>query len=1385
MGNKLLPLSDVQRSYLYGRNKNTFLGGVSTHYYIEYLSYLDREKLEKSLNCAIQEQPSLRSYITDNGMQCFMDEVPYYTTDEIDLSALSEEQKADKLHNIRSTYSNRIFELNKWPMFEFKMYKLSDSEKILTIDCDMMIMDGLSTELFVDGLHKYYDTDRPVDKVSFSAFEDYMREKDEKIKKNYEDDKRFWNEIIEELPAGPQFEVRAGAEERLFSTCETVIEKNKWNEIKSKLSPMRLLPSVFLTAAYAKLLSRWCGQSKVTLNMTVSNRKSSNKALLNAIGDFTEVILIDFDFSDGKSLYDKALEAQRKINKRKKRNSVSSSEIIRDYTSSHGCENSFPFPAVCTCMLFDVAGSKWEWLGERRYQISQTPQVALDNQVSLKDGRLVIHWDYLSSYFSDEKIKDMQDEYCSIITENTAQLQEKYDKVSMDYNNSWREREQTTLVRLFKEKAQAFPDKTAVSDSDESCTYKELNVRSDIIADYIVENYPPHHPVIMKMTRHINAVAAVLGVIKSGGYYVPVAHNCPEKRLEFIAEQSGSTLILTDEKVSSILNENEWKRPVDLSEPDKTAYVIYTSGSTGKPKGVVITHDSVCNTISDINERFTVFEKDKFIGISSFSFDLSVYDIFGALSSGAELRLAPSAYDMHIIKEIMANGDVTMWNTVPSIMELLINNVSEKFVNTSLRTVMLSGDWIPLNLPDKIKTHFPNAKVYSLGGATEASIWSIYYPIETIDPDWNSIPYGYPLENQSIWILDDDNNICPCGVRGEICIGGRGVAKGYLNDKERTDKQFFVHDKLGYMYRTGDLGMLSEKGWVIFLGRKDFQVKLHGYRIELGEIESCLSQCENVSEAVAEVKEVNGNQKIFAYVTPYQIKESLPVFDEFISKAMDMEYNIAEITTERFEQIQSVLDNISLGIMEKVFIGLGANESFTVNDIIEKNFVDTKFRKILTQWADSLCEAGVFIHHDNGVYVHTGNHISNNKMSSLEFEEMKYWESALGFLSSCEENIVDVVTGRINSLTLLFKDGKSGIADNLYGDNPVARYYNNIAAETARAFVDGFPENRPVRILEVGAGVGATTKPVLEKLKGADYTYDFTDLSVFFHDIAREKLESFENVKYEILDIDRSVIEQGYKPGSYDLIIAANVIHDSCDSQETLKNLHTLLSNNGAIIILEVTKSRHFHKISMGLTDSYSAYTDKLRSEQNSPLLSAVQWKNALKNLGYGKISVVSESSSFEGGQSVITAVSDKRYAYPDVDNMYQALKNKVMSYMIPDDIIIIEQFPYTANKKVNRKLLPVIEVNINENAVYEAPETETEVMLTEVIGEIIGIDKISVTANLINVGIDSLRGITFITKLQDKGISIGLSEFYANPTIRELAKLIDSESDEMEFGEI
>jgi amino acid adenylation domain-containing protein len=313
------------------------------------------------------------------------------------------------------------------------------------------------------------------------------------------------------------------------------------------------------------------------------------------------------------------------------------------------------------------------------------------------------------------------------------------------------------------------------------------------------------------------------------------------------------------------------RRP-DASQVDDLAYVIYTSGSTGQPKGVMIDHRGAANTILDLNDRFGVGPGDAALSVSSLGFDLSVYDIFGLLAAGGRVVL-PDATQWREPAEwfaLMHEHRVTVWNSVPALMEMLVEHVASRGEQwpASLRLVLLSGDWIPVGLPERIRALGAGVEVISLGGATEASIWSIAYPIESVDSSWDSIPYGRPLRNQRFAVLNDALEPAPVWVPGQLYIGGAGLARGYWRDEEKTRASFITHPRTGErLYRTGDLGRYLPGGDIQFLGREDLQVKVHGYRIELGEIEAALLQHEAVQTAVVvAVGTSNESRRLVGYV---------------------------------------------------------------------------------------------------------------------------------------------------------------------------------------------------------------------------------------------------------------------------------------------------------------------------------------------------------------------------------------------------------------------------------------------------------------------------------------------------------------------------------------
>ena len=306
---------------------------------------------------------------------------------------------------------------------------------------------------------------------------------------------------------------------------------------------------------------------------------------------------------------------------------------------------------------------------------------------------------------------------------------------------------------------------------------------------------------------------------------------------------------------------------------DDTAYIIFTSGSTGTPKGVVVRHKPVINLIEWVNRTFQVNARDRVLFITSLCFDLSVYDVFGLLAAGGSIRVVSSetVRDPQAMLAILQNEPITFWDSAPPALQQLAPFFSTIAAQKSdLRLVFMSGDWVPVTLPDALKQTFPGVEVVSLGGATEATVWSNFYRIGDVNPNWASIPYGKPIQNAQYYVLDDRFNPCPIGVTGELYIGGDCLASGYTDPDKTTER--FVANPLSSqpqsrLYRTGDLARFFPDGNLEFLGRIDHQVKIRGFRIELGEIEVVLSQHCAISDSVVVAREDQpGDKRLVAYV---------------------------------------------------------------------------------------------------------------------------------------------------------------------------------------------------------------------------------------------------------------------------------------------------------------------------------------------------------------------------------------------------------------------------------------------------------------------------------------------------------------------------------------
>jgi len=456
------------------------------------------------------------------------------------------------------------------------------------------------------------------------------------------------------------------------------------------------------------------------------------------------------------------------------------------------------------------------------------------------------------------------------------------------------------LHELFERRVDDNPHAVAVVFDDESMSYGELEERANRIANHLRSlGVGPETMVGACIDRSFDMVAALLGIAKAGAAYMPMDPAYPRERLLLMLKDSKVDFVLTQRHLKKVLprtksatllclddpkvfGDVDTTRPRSGVQPHNLAYCIYTSGSTGKPKGVLLDHLGRVNNFLDFNRRFNVQEGDSLIALASLSFDMCAYDVFGTLAAGATIVL-PRPHELQdptAWARLMTERRVTTWHSAPAMLKMLVDHleVSPHYAPTSLRLVLLGGDWIPVNLPDRLRELVSGVQIISMGGATECSMDSTIYEVRQVDKTWNSIPYGEPMANQRVYVLDEDLQPLPIGVPGELFLGGEGVGRGYHERPELTAERFLEDpfaSRTGTrtggasprMYRTGDLARWMPDGNLELLGRIDNQVKIRGYRIELGEVEARLCDHPAVHEGVVIARpDASGEKRLVGYV---------------------------------------------------------------------------------------------------------------------------------------------------------------------------------------------------------------------------------------------------------------------------------------------------------------------------------------------------------------------------------------------------------------------------------------------------------------------------------------------------------------------------------------
>ncbi len=905
-------LTEIQQAYFVGRSALMDKDSVSCQFYQEInAKEIDVHDIEREWNHLIQSHDALRTVINESGDQCVVRECPHYNIRINNLTRLKPDHIEVELGDIRARLSKAVFPLGRWPFFDISVSLLPENRLRIHFAADLLIADGNSMQLLISQLIESLAGQGRISAPDIT-YRDYQQTIARMAESTAgEQAQAYWEQKFQTLLPGPQLPAAEVQEGMGFIRKRYEAELSNWENLKTIAAQYRVPPSYVLLTAYADTLLAYNDQRPFTLVVVNWDRFDLHPHVNELIGDFTSLSWLTVQ-PDKESFITRVKKNYRQIQEDLRHSVKSGLQVLKRRLLSERNGKINGFPVVFTQLPLQPAVDLPENF-ELGYGISQTPQVNLDCIGIEVGGHLRFHWDTVQGVYSQQVVQSMFSLYSRLLEKlashpvywrnheyykNLIPADKKTVCISADEPRSFPPQDwnhtavdypdDICLHEWIERIVTQYADKTAVISDENQVSYAELNRKANQWAHHLRKiGAGPDQPVAVFMERSTDMVIALLAIIKSGAAYLPVDVGNPEDRVAYILEDAGVGIILSrstqkqklvsvsakifcidsdDDLVEGLTGEN----PVVSGSPENLAYVIYTSGSTGKPKGCMLSHAAICNRLLWMRDQYRIGADDRILQKTPYTFDVSVWEFFLPLMTGATLVLAkPHGHqDAHYLIELIRKESVTVCHFVPSMLNVFLKDPAAASC-TSLQKVFTSGEALPYKLMEKFLDALP-AELHNLYGPTEAAVDVTYWHCQK-NAD-QIVPIGKPVANTQLYILDENLKPLPVGIEGELYIGGVQLARGYLNRPELTQERFIDWDIPGgqkiRLYKTGDRVRYLPDGNIEFLGRADFQVKLRGLRIELEEIETALLEIEYVTEAVVLVQEQDSDDpKLVAYLS--------------------------------------------------------------------------------------------------------------------------------------------------------------------------------------------------------------------------------------------------------------------------------------------------------------------------------------------------------------------------------------------------------------------------------------------------------------------------------------------------------------------------------------
>lgn len=819
-----------------------------------------------------------------------------------DWRALSPEAQQEKLADWLKEDRQRGFVLDQAPLMRLILVREADELYRVIWSYHHLLLDGWSMQLLLKEVFTFYqafDRGEELQPSSIRQYRDYIAWLQPQSLAAAE---AYWRTALKgfttPITIGSRSERRS--EQENYAEQRIVIDAAVTARLQQVCRDLQVTSSTAIQAAWALVLMRYSGEDDVVFGVVVSGRSADLNGVERIIGPLINTLPVRVRADEGRRISEWLHEVQEQGAAMRQYEFSPLVEVQR-WSDVGGGESLFE--SILVYENYPIEETVEEEVGE--ITLSELRSVEQTNYpltlLAVPGDELVLRLIYEQGRFENELITNVLKHLARGLEEIASNPEQRLSELSLlsdserrqileDWNRTERAYpSDKCLHELFEEQVARTPEAIALEYEGARLTYTELNERANQLARHLNQLGAGAEMIVgVYIERSLEMVVALLGILKSGGAYLPLDPEYPATRLQHMLEEAGVRIVLTQQHVAHnlpqfdgevICLDTEWAERMGhlrtgnvahYPSVDNLAYTIFTSGSTGKPKAAMNTHRGIVNRLVWMQEAYQLTDVDRVLQKTPFSFDVSVWEFFWPLLNGARLVVArPGGHqDPAYLVKLIREQQITTVHFVPSMLQLFVEQPGVESCR-SLRNVICSGEALRYELQERLFARL-NAKLHNLYGPTEAAVDVTYWECRR-GSDEQIVPIGRPIANIQMYVLDREMRPVPAGVAGELYIGGTGVGRGYLNRPDLTAERFvpnpFSTEAGARLYRTGDLGRYLFDGTIEFLGRVDYQVKVRGQRIELGEIEAALIEREEVSDAVVVAQEDEpGVQRLVAYV---------------------------------------------------------------------------------------------------------------------------------------------------------------------------------------------------------------------------------------------------------------------------------------------------------------------------------------------------------------------------------------------------------------------------------------------------------------------------------------------------------------------------------------